>query len=248
MISVNIVKGDDIKGCTLILGFPGAGLVGSMAISYMIEKLDLIYIGYFESAMFPPLMSIHKKKPLPPIRLYYSEKDRFVCVFSEFSIITEVVYDLSNAIMDMVREKKLAGIVSMGGMPIHEGDEKYLNTIFGIASDKETMDRMVKAGIKPITEGVSTGVNAILMVKSADVGVSNADILVPVSDNITDPKYAEIAIGAINKYLGLNIDTTELEKEAELAEAKIKELLEKSKQTHERYKSLGDQPGPSMYA
>lgn len=248
MITINFVKDDDISGCTLILGFPGAGLVGSMALSYMIEKLNLSYIGYLESETFPPLMSIHKKTPMPPIRLYHSSKDNIVCMFSEFSIPTEVVYELSDSLLKLVKDKKLGGVLSIGGMPIREGDEKYLSTIFGIASNKETIDKMTKAGIKPITEGVSTGVNAILMVKSANTGIDNADILIPISGNITDPKYAELAIEAINKYLGLSIDTQELEKEAKLVESKIKELLEKSKQTHEKYKNLGDQPGPSMYA
>jgi hypothetical protein len=44
-----------------------------MAISYMIDKLQMKYVGYLESESFPPLVSIHKSEPMPPIRVYCRE-------------------------------------------------------------------------------------------------------------------------------------------------------------------------------
>ena len=66
MINIKILKKKDLKGYTLIEGFPGLGLVGPMAISYIIDKLGMEYIGYLESDDFPPLISIHHKTPMPP--------------------------------------------------------------------------------------------------------------------------------------------------------------------------------------
>ena len=41
MIDIKMFKDANLKGYTLIDAFPGAGLVGSMAGSYMIEKLGM---------------------------------------------------------------------------------------------------------------------------------------------------------------------------------------------------------------
>lgn len=248
MINIKFIKNVDMKGNTLMEGFPGAGLVGPMTISYMIEKLNLNYIGYIESNMFPPLISIHKSKPLPPIRLYHSEKGKFLCVFSEFSIPTDLTYEMTDKLMELIKTKEFDGVLSIGGMPIKEMNEKYLNNIFCIASDKEIMEKAIKNGLKPISEGLSTGISALLMVRCAREGISNVDVLVPVVGNITDPKYAELAIESINKLLNLDIDIKELKKEAEIVEKKIKELIQKGKESHQNYKNASDSTGPSMYA
>ena len=41
MIEIKLVKDVDMKGATLIEGFPGIGLVGPMAVSYIIDKLNM---------------------------------------------------------------------------------------------------------------------------------------------------------------------------------------------------------------
>ncbi|MGC9129738.1 MAG: PAC2 family protein, partial [Candidatus Micrarchaeia archaeon] len=75
-----------------------------------------------------------------------------------------------------------------------------------------------------------------------------ADILVEVNPEITDPKYAEIALSTLNKLLDLKIDLQELEEEAKIVEAKIRQMIRKAKLSHESYKKATDATGPSMYA
>ena len=58
MIEIKLFKEQALKGYTLIEGFPGAGLVGPMASSYIIEKLGMEYIGKIESEQFPPIAVI----------------------------------------------------------------------------------------------------------------------------------------------------------------------------------------------
>ncbi|MGC8649317.1 MAG: hypothetical protein ACP5UN_03840 [Candidatus Micrarchaeia archaeon] len=53
-----------------------------------------------------------------------------------------------------------------------------------------------------------------------------------------DPKYAEIAIKALDKMLKLNVDTTELEKESKIIEKKVQEIIRKNKDTHDTYKKI----------
>ena len=67
-------------------------------------------------------------------------------------------------------------------------------------------------------------------------------IMVPVHQNIIDPIYAEIAIQSLNKLMSLNIDTSDLDKEAKMVEAKIKEIINKHKETHENYKKATEDP------
>ncbi len=248
MVEIRLNKSIDFKGMTFVEGFPGAGLVGPMTISYMIEKLKPVYIGYIEGDELPPIMSVHSGTPMPSIRLYYSKEGRFVCILSEYSIPPELVYPISDKIIKFVRDGGFSEIISIGGMPVRDGDEKYLDTVFSISSNDKCAARTVKIGMKRVNEGVSTGIGAVLMLKSVEDKIDNINILVPVRDGITDPKYAELAIQNINNLMKLEIDVTELEKEAKMVEAKINELIEKNKSAHQTLKGEPDQAGPSMYA
>lgn len=245
MIEIKMIKDVNLKGCTFIEGFPGIGLVGPMAISYIIDKLNMTYIGYMESDSFPPLVSIHKGEPMPSIRVYYAEKEKLVTIFAEFAIPMALISELTATIYDFVKKNGIPNIYSIGGIPAEPDNNQ---TPFVIASNSAITKNAISAGLRPIEEGVATGVSALLLVKSTADGLKDMCIMIPVQQNIIDPTYAEIAIASLNKLMNLNIDITDLDKEAKAVQAKIKELINKHKETHDTYKKAVDSEGPSMYA
>ena len=234
----------DLKGYTMIEGFPGIGLVGPMAISYIIEKLGMDYIGYLESDEFPPLVSIHHRMPMPPIRVYASDKYKVVTIFAEFAVPMNMIYDVTNAVYGFINENGIKGILSIGGIPRLDKQD----VVFTLASTGDQIKIAEKAGLKPIEEGVATGISALLLEYSARDGFQDTGILVPIVQEMIDPKYAELAIKSINTLLHLKIDTAELEKEAKLIESKIREMIKKHTESHEDLKRSITGSGPSMYA
>lgn len=247
MIEIKLIKKLDLQDYTMVEGFPGVGLVGPMSISYMIDKLKMKYVGYLEGTSFPPLVSIHKSEPMPSIRVYCSEEEKLLTIFAEFAIPIELIKELSNAVYDFVKKNKMSKIYSIGGIPMPEGQAAG-KVAFTSASKPALLSVAQKAGLKPIEEGVSTGVSALLLLRSTLEKMDDINVMVPVQQNILDPVYAEVAIQCLNKLLKLDIDISDLDKEAKTVEAKIKELVEKHKETHENYKKTVGGSGPSMYA
>ena len=245
MIQIKLLKECNFKGYTLIEGFPGAGLVGPMAASYMIEKLKMEYCGYIESDLFPPIAAIHDGVPLFPARIYMSQKSKLVIVMSEFIIPPNAIYPLSSELLSFVRKNGISKIVSVGGIPSKEPTSAQHIT----SPDKELIKKAASKNIKAIDEGVIAGVSAVIMTGAEQLKIPVLSILVEINPQITDPKYAEVAIGALNKIINTNIDLEELDKEAKEVEAKIKELMSKVKESHDRYeKAATDSNGPSMFA
>lgn len=253
MINFKLDKKINLEGYTFLEGFPGVGLVGSMTISYIIEKLKMESIGYLESSDFPPLISIHKNIPMSPIRIYVSEKKKLISIFAEFSIPIGLTHELSDKLFSFIKEQKISKIISISGIPIakDQSDEQNKdienNEVFFVASDENLIKSIENLKIKPINEGISSGLNALLLFKSVVEKISDISILVPIDPSIVDPKYAEIAIKSINKLIELNIDTDELEKEAKSVESKLKTIITKGKETHDQYKKAIEDAGPSMY-
>jgi len=244
MIEIKMLEKIDLGGATMIEGFPGIGLVGPMAISYLIDKLGMSYIGYIDSNEFPPLVSIHKGEPMPPVRLYYSDKYNIVTIFAEFAMPLEIVHELTTAVYNFIKSNKIKKIISISGIPTTSES----TTTFAIASLDSLNGEIAKIGMKPIAEGVASGVNALLLMMAKLDGISDINVLVPVMQDIIDPKYAEYAIDNLNKLLNLNIDTSDLKKEAAEVEAKIQDLIKKHSESHKSYKKTIDESGPSMYA
>ena len=254
MINIKWNKKMDLKDYSFIEGFPGIGLVGPMVINYMIDKLGMTYAGYLESDKFPPLIAIHKTIPMPPIRIYVSEKYKIITIFAEFQIPMELIYEVSDKINDFISENKISEVVSVNGMPYKISDKNDTDNsdmdskAFAMTSKKELLENIKSLGISQIDEGVATGISALLMTKAIENNLNDVTILIPVNPDIIDPKYAESAIKYINKLLNLNIDIKELDKEAKEVESKIKDIIKKNKENHQTYKDSYNTEGPSMYA
>lgn len=244
MIEIKLSKDVKLKGYTLIEGFPGAGLVGPMANSYIIEKLGMEYIGRIESEAFPPIAAVHGGVPMFPVRMYKDDKYKIVVIMSEFTIPIEVIYQLGNELIAFIRKQGIAQVVSIGGMPT----QKPTASAYGIATTKQLMEKIKAAKITPVNEGIVAGVSALLLANSPEFNIPVIDILVPVDPTIMNPIYAVNAIMNLKKIINISVSTDELNKEAKLVEARVKDILKKARDSHESYKNAVDATGPSMYA
>ncbi len=107
MIEIKLQSEQDLKGYTVIETFPGVGLVGPMAGSYIIEKLAMEPIGYIVSEGFPPIASIHNSTPMHPARIYKSQKYKLLIFLSEFAIPPQLVYPLADELMAFARKYEI---------------------------------------------------------------------------------------------------------------------------------------------
>lgn len=244
MIEIKLFKDYDLKGYRMIDAFPGAGLVGPMAGSYIIDKLGMEYIGYIDSDSFPPIAAIHGGKPVFPARVYKDDKYKLVVVISEFIIPSALIYQLSRELLEFIRRYGMRTVLSLSGMPA----SKPSDTTYITSPDPATIKRAAKLGLKPINEGVVAGVGAVLMINSEQYDVESMNILVEVNPQIMDPKYAENALIGLNKIIDINIDLKDLDEEAKKVEAKIRDMLKKMKESPEHYENAAEATGPSMYA
>lgn len=244
MIEIKLFKNQDLKGYTLIDAFPGAGLVGPMAGSYIIEKLRMEYIGYIDSDSFPPIAAIHYSIPMFPARIYKDDKYKLLVAMSEFLIPADSVYRLSMELLAFVRKYEIKKVISISGMPTGTPT----GTPYVTSPDVAVLKKAGKSGIKSINEGVVAGVGAVLMTNSNRFNVESMNILVEVNPQIMDPKYAETALIGLNKIIDIDIDLKDLEAEAKVVETKIRDMLKKMKETPEHYNKSTEATGPSMYA
>jgi uncharacterized protein len=237
-IELHITAKPKLKTPTLIEGFPGLGLVGTISASYLIEKLKMEPLGYITGDQFPPLAAVHNHRPLYPARMYFSTKHDLIVFISEFVIPIGAVNELADRIYEFSRKMKVKKIVSLGGIAIKgEQDEVYC-----IASLPELSSSLEKLrDVKMIKEGATTGVTGVLLARGAVEKFPVASLLAESHEGYMDPKAAAMVLEVLKDMLKFDIDTSALENEAKLIDSKVKEVMGKAKTAHTEYKKVADQ-------
>ncbi|MEM4389289.1 MAG: proteasome assembly chaperone family protein [Candidatus Micrarchaeia archaeon] len=226
----------DLNRPLLIEGFPGIGLVGTIAASYLVEKFDMELLGYIASERFPPIAAVHEYQPLHPARIYKSKKLNLIVLFSEFIVPLSTVHELAHEILAWSKRRGVREIISVGGIGIRgEQDE-----VFGIATNRELLRRLEAAGVRLIKEGATTGVSGVLMAEAAIQGFPAISLLAEAKPEYLDPRGAAMVLDAVRDITGLPIETKELIAEARNIETKIKEILEHAKTAHQKYRETGE--------
>jgi len=226
-VKILLDKKVNLRNFSLIEGFPGIGLVGTIAAGYLIEKRNMEPIGHIESPLFPPMSAIHQGKPYFPARLYKDKTNDFCILLSEFIIPSSVVYDLSDAILKFALKNKMRQIVSLAGM---SSSTKTKEKIFGIASNDEMLNYLKLKKVPLVNEGITTGVSGILLAKANSLDYPMMSLLIKSSAEYPDPRAAAELIQKLDDLVGLEVDTKELLKEAKKIESKFKGMIQNIQQ------------------
>ncbi|MFA5077010.1 MAG: PAC2 family protein [Candidatus Micrarchaeia archaeon] len=236
-MTVDIVKtaSFDAKNPLIIVGFPGIGLVGSVATAYFVEKNGFEMVGYISSGDFAPLAAIHNYKPLPPVRIYYSKSLNIMVIMGEIVVPVSVSHDLAHRIMDFASELKATRIISVGGISLRESE----SAVYLVGNEQSNVNALVSKKVgRSIKEGATTGVTGTLLAVSGLSGYSMLAVLAEASPDFVDPKAASNALQVLSKIIEVPINTVELEREA-------RTLAQGAKESAVKSKALGKKTGPT---
>jgi uncharacterized protein len=122
----------NLRGATVIDGFPSIGLVSSIVANYLVNALELEQIGIMDSVFFPSISLIRNAQPLNTVRIYASERvrgsdeedvDQIVVFISEFQPPPNLIKPISSAILDWIQEQRCSMLISPEGLVIERSEE-----------------------------------------------------------------------------------------------------------------------------
>ncbi len=212
------------KNPIVIEGFPGFGLVGTIASEFLISHLKCEQIGRFYFEDLPATVAIHGGKVIDPVSIYYNKDYNLVIVHS-VSGANGIEWKAAETIMGLCKElgaKEVICLEGVGSATAGESAEEETGTFFYSSSPKVTKDLKSK-GIEPLNEGIIMGVTSALLIKS---DIPMTCIFSETHSNLPDSKAAAKIIEVLDKYLNLDVDYKPLLKQAEKFEEKLKTLME----------------------
>jgi len=232
------------KPTYLIVSLPDAGLVGSIAGEFLISHLNLKEFGeVFSHKYLPPISHIISGVAKSPLRLYHS--DNFILLHSWVAIPANGLYPLSQLVTEYAEKYGIDTIISITGVPISNRLDLDKPTPYWIANSEEFAKELESLNLmKKFEEGYISGPYAPILLESSKKSIRNIIIVVESFLDLPDPEASAIAIDILSKIVGFKADTSSLIKEAEEIRAKIKGLMQQTKQEIPNYSGLR----PSTYA
>lgn len=212
----------DLKGATIIDGFPSVGLVSTITANYLIDVLELQQVGIMDSKFFPTVSIVRNGVPLYPVRIYAGKG---VCVFiSEFQPAPKLIRPIAEAILAFAKRKGAKTIISPEGLVLdQEGEGEQEVQVYALGSTPGTRELLANHKIEQFGNGIITGVSGVLLNLGKKENLDAISILAEANPNYPDARAAAKVIEAIDKLLPhLKIDVKPLYTEAENIEKTLR--------------------------
>lgn len=224
------------KNPIIVEGFPGFGLVGTIASEFLISHLKCEKIGSFYFEDQPATIAIHGGEVIDPVSIYYNKKYNLIIIHS-ISGASGIEWKAADAVLKVCESVGAKEIISLEGVGAAGMGQEGISEpssgepeAFFYSSCKKCKQKLKSLDIDELNEGIIMGVTSALIVKSK---TPMTCLFAETQSNLPDSKAAAKMIEVLDKYLGLEVDYKPLLKQAEKFEEKLKGLLEKSSQAQQ---------------
>lgn len=244
---VRIVELESVReGVTIIEGFPDVGLVGTIAASFLVEKLQMSEVGYIESDALPPIISVKSGKVLDLVRIY--GKNDMIVLLSEIPIPLPVIRPLSHKIIEWAISRKAKMIVSLTGMP--EPGRLNIDTpkVYVLGSNERISKNALEIdGVEAFTDGYITGVKGMILRECIKRDLDALLILSQAHFNYPDPGSAAEILKYLSKLLSIEIDVKPLLESAEELKLRLRDLMRRTSQAMQDVQKSRELELPAVY-
>jgi uncharacterized protein len=233
-VEIRKVKMVNLKGGTLVDGFPSGGLSNSIASMCFMSSVRNELVSVLESPIFPPVSTVRHGIANSPARIYANEDLRVSFLISELNLNESLYFYVSKAVLRWAKENECKLIISSGtafsqntkGMKELRKEPKS-QRIFGAASTESAMQRMINCEIPELElyNGPVNGIPGLLLNEGATINFDVIVLLGKVQIQTSEHKAAAAISHAIMKLVpGLTCDTRFLISVAKAYERDLRRL------------------------
>ncbi len=229
-----------IKSPIIFIGIPDVGLVGSIAVSYIVERLDMKEIGYIDSELLPPIVLVKDGMVKNPIRLYANTNDSILAVVSDIPLLPPLITEFLNGFIPFIKSLNPRLVVNITGIAVQNRLQIDKPQVLYILTDTDSL----KPNAIEFKDGIIAGVYASIVRSCMNSRIPTLTLLAQSHLNFPDPAASIEALEVVNSTIALNIDLSELRQEAELIRIKNRELM---KQTESMLAKAAMKGSPTFY-
>ncbi|MGQ9544934.1 MAG: proteasome assembly chaperone family protein [Candidatus Bathycorpusculaceae bacterium] len=219
----------DLNTPILVEGLPGLGLVGKIAIRYLIKNLKAVKFAHLYSPHFPYFVLVSKKGSVRLLRgsFYFwknkgGKNDIILFTGDSQAQTIEGQYEISDRILDFAKKYNVKLIITIGGYRV-EAKEKP--KVIAAATNAELLNDALKAGaiVSPMGSPI-VGTAGLILGLARFKKIPAICLLGETRGYLPDPKAAKSVLEVLRALLGINLDLTGLDEEISKAEKMVLRL------------------------
>lgn len=225
----------DLKNPILIEGLPGLGMVGRIAVNFLVKKLEAEKIAELYSPHFPYYVLVNKKGNVRLLHGTFStwknkngnEDLMFLTGDSQAQTI-EGQYDVADHILSFARKKKVKTIVTLGGYRKEAEEEPK---VIAVSTNPELLENALRAqAIASSAGNPIVGTAGLLLGLAKFEKIDALCLLGETRGYLPDPKAAKSILIVLQRILGIEVDLSGLDREIE----KFEKIAERMKEIEAR--------------
>lgn len=219
----------DLNNPVLVEGLPGLGLVGKIAIRFMVKQLKAQKFAYLYSPHFPYFVLVNKKGSVRLLRgAFYFWKhtqglnDIILFTGDSQSQTIEGQYEIADKMLAFASKHSVSTIITIGGYRV---ETEAKPKVYVAGTSPEIVDKAVKAGAVVSGSGSPIVGTAGLILGLARFKKINALCLLGETRGyLPDPMAASSVLEVLKLAFNFGLDLAGLEKEIAKAEKMVQRL------------------------
>lgn len=241
-ISVDVIQTQRIetKPSYVFVGVPDAGLVGDIAVTYLIDSLNMDEVGYVDSSRFPPMVIVRNNEVKNAIRIY--AKDKFLVVISEIPLPPSIAVVFAKSLFTWLKKLNPKLVINITGLPVQNRAQIEKPEVLTLATSDDITKILRSENLPLFTDGVLFGPYAAVIKECVSQKIPTLSLFAQSHMNFPDPMASIEALSIVNKILKTNIDLKALREEAEIIRIKTRELMKQTEGVLKEAKMEGTHP------
>jgi len=228
-MKIHFKEKPSLRNPTLIAAWPGMGMLARMSADYLIQQLDAKQFAEIRS----PSNDIYFKDGMGKLsqykhRFYYcngKQSDLIVCSGEIQPQSLSAIQQLANQVLDVAEEFGAKRVYTFAAVP-NPHDVKP--RVFGVVNKPELREFLRENSVQLVSgDGRITGLNGLLIGIAQQRKIEGICLLCEIRYlDIPQPRSVQAVLNTLTKILGIKIDMSELERQAEEMEQKIEKIRE----------------------
>lgn len=206
----------------LLLGIPGPGLIGTMALTYIIHSLKMGLVGEIESTP-SSIVFIDNGQIMGPVRIY--KKDKIFSILSDIPIDYDLSSGFTESVIEFSQKNNVDVIVFISGIHVADRNVSNLKT-YGLVTDEKLDTILYESEIPKFLSGIISGPDATIITNLKNSPIPTIILHTECNYFFPDPDAALQMIKTLSRILKVEIDLTEFKKQIDYLRLQNRQLME----------------------
>ena len=225
-MEIHYISEPEFKEPVMIAAWPGMGYLAKISADYLRRRLGaekFAEIQYYQNAI------VYKEGiiELPPLKhRFYSVPDKniLICVGDAQPSTPEEATKLAEKVVELAEKYGVKRIYTMAAYPSDYPDEPQ---VFGVYTHEHIRDELEEHGVNFVEgEGAINGLNGVLVGVAMKKGIEGVCLMGQIRyANVPQHLSSKAVLERLTSVMGIEIDTSHLEKRAKKVDASIRKSL-----------------------